>query len=125
MLCSGVPESVVRSILRAPSYDIIAPEDTTTTPFLVIFYANDTDEDIRIASDNFHPRQSSSFLQVPKPGITAKDRQKEVEPEEDENDVWAGFGWSSSVDVDEISSRWNKSPNSALDTSWDADVDVE
>ncbi|KAJ1307065.1 hypothetical protein OPQ81_008044 [Rhizoctonia solani] len=45
MLMDNVPKSIIRSILHSDSYDILVPPNSSITPYIVISYADDTEEE--------------------------------------------------------------------------------
>ncbi|CAE6388753.1 unnamed protein product [Rhizoctonia solani] len=83
MLKNDVPRTVIRSILQSDSYDIRVPPNPSTAPYLVISYADDTEEEYYASINNVHPTQDWTFLMVPRPGMTAADRNQDDDEEEE------------------------------------------
>lgn len=107
MICLGVPESTIRHILKS-SYDIIPPVDSSRAPYIVISYADDTEESVTIARNNACPLQTAQFLQVPPPGMTARDRSEleydcEIElKERTVSDIWEDFEYDATLEDPEL-----------------------
>ncbi|CAE6488067.1 unnamed protein product [Rhizoctonia solani] len=65
MLMDDIPRTIVRSIVRSDSYDILVPSNISTSPYIAISYADDTEEEQFAFVNDTCPSQDSDFLTIP------------------------------------------------------------
>ncbi|CAE6432080.1 unnamed protein product [Rhizoctonia solani] len=81
MLMGGIPRTIVHSIVRSDSYDIVVPSNISTAPYIAISYADDTEEEHSTFINDICPTQDPEFLTIPSPDATSTDIEDEARDE--------------------------------------------
>ncbi|CAE6450516.1 hypothetical protein ACGC1H_003471 [Rhizoctonia solani] len=81
MLTNGIPQTIVHSIVRSDSYDIIVPSNISTAPYIAISYADDTEEEHSAFINDTCPIQDPGFLTIPSPDEISADGEEEISDE--------------------------------------------
>lgn len=97
-----IPRTIVRSIVRSDSYDILVPSNISTSPYIAISYSDDTEEEQSAFVSDTCPAQDLDFLTIPPPGATTTDCEEDDDSDGSCPDTVAGDLETSSCGFDEL-----------------------